>query len=133
MWADIPGWLKSVSAVIVATGVLFFISRQTLPRDPFRYGPLAAEKLRNVLAVARQSYERARRAKTPYEQLLHIQWGMAFAKAGRMLGKNVETVSTLCGIDIDEFIGHLEAAERMCVARLEQSEAQAQDQETKDQ
>jgi len=80
---------------------------------------------------AAQSAKRAGTAKSPTEQLLHIQWGLAKLKSARAIAKAERgaddeaeidaLLSVSSGLHIGRLGSYLDRAQALCVERLEKA------------
>lgn len=141
-WSGLPLAAKALLlTVLVAAAYFAFTSR----RHPSSASPSSSSRrasrsgassnplspLGALVRDAAGSAKQAGSAETPYQQLLHIQWGLANLQAarrvaaGHMRGKTTEDVdaalSQSCGLHVGRLGDYLSRAQQLCTEQIERA------------
>lgn len=132
LWSSMPLAAKVFVLVVLAAAAYFAFSSNARPRAQARTSsPLAP--LGPLVRDAAASAKQAGSAPTPYQQLLHVQWGLANLQAARrvageqMRGKETaevdQALSESCGLHVGRLGEYLSRAQQLCTDQIERAGA----------
>lgn len=135
VWSGLPLAAKALLLIVLVAAAYFAFTSRRHPssRRASRSGgssnPLAP--LGSLVRDAAGSAKQAGSAETPYQQLLHVQWGLANLQAarrvaaGHMRGKTTEDVdaalSQSCGLHVGRLGDYLSRAQQLCTEQIERA------------